>query len=644
MKQNGLQSREGQEDMMLDIGEAIANEQNLMVEAGVGIGKSFAYIVPLMAFKKQFKRPVIVSTSTITLQEQLKGDIQKISDMLKRTTRVVVAKGQSHYVCLRKVDELKDNTQKEWLHSLIKDKGTGHPIERFDLSSANLSDDEWNAISISGFGKKYCRECRQRRSCYFSLMRDKVKRNDNDFIVCNHDLLITHLRKLAENRSPILADAPIIVIDEAHNLEDTARSQLTLNCSLSEYDWAISNVRRAVKNFDGSLERRAERIRNNMDALFRELFSQVQTQQKDARFTTDNGRFFCKATDSVCRKLGSIYSELQQLSSTVDIRLRDNATQSQEDAADRIKDMADLFGAAQSPEDNVIWLECPQNDYRKVKLTLCPVDISGWLRGNLYSTKGITILTSATLISHDGEVEEMYRYTADSVGFPKDTGVLAEPKLSPFDYEHHAVMYCADDLPHPSSEKDDFLIQACDRIVELLKISKGSALILFTAKSDLQFVYDELCARTLPYKVIRPMAGASQTDTLNEFRAEKNAVLLGTGAFWEGINLAGDALTNVIIFRLPFPVPDPIIDAKTSKSKDGLMEVLVPEMIVKLKQGIGRLIRTENDKGIISILDPRLSETYQMRYRDVVFSALPIKNRTSKIIELEEFYNHTVGE
>lgn len=236
----------------------------------------------------------------------------------------------------------------------------------------------------------------------------------------------------------------------------------------------------------------------------------------------------------------------------------------------------------------------------------------------------------------------MYRYVADNVGFSRFQGDFAEPKPSPFDYEHHAMMYCADDLPHPTKDKESFISKACDRIIELIKISHGSALILFTAKADLNAVYEELSKRNLPYPIMRPYAGASQADTLETFRMQKNAVLLGTGAFWEGINLAGDVLTNVIIFKLPFPVPDPIIDAKTKAATNGLMDVLVPEMVVKLKQGIGRLIRSENDKGIISILDPRLSEAYHTPYRETVFEALPIKNKTSTINEIQKFYTTVV--
>jgi len=640
----GLQSREGQEDMMLDIGDAITNQNNLLVEAGVGIGKSYAYIVPLMLFRKQFNRPVIISTSTITLQEQLKEDIYRVSQMLNYPARVIIAKGQSHFVCLKKIDDLPTSPLKKQIKGKIKYWGRGKAIERSVFASLELSDEDWETMAISGFGKKYCRDCQHRNNCYFSLMRERLKRPDNDFIVCNHDLLVAHLKKTEAGGAPILADAPIIVVDEAHNLEDTARGQLTLQCSLSDFDWAISTVRSAVQNFEHDLERKAQQARSKMTALFQELYAQMQTQQQTDPTLVENNRYTYCETDTTRECIRDIHKILKNLSSSIDIRLKDKANQAQENAATRIKGITDLFSNARLPKEHVIWLENISGGYRKVALSLCPINIGDWLNYNLYSSQNITILTSATLTSCSGELEDMYRYMSNAVGFPSDTGELSEPKSSPFDYDHHALMYCADDLPHPSRDKELFLAKACDRLVELINISHGNALVLFTAKTDLQYVYNELIQRSLPYKIMRPKAGASQADTLDAFRAESNSVLLGTGAFWEGINLVGEALTNVIIFKLPFPVPDPIITAKTDAVEDGLMDVLVPEMIVKLKQGIGRLIRTETDKGIISIVDPRLSDAYNMRYRDIVFDALPIKNRTSDLQELQAFYQQVVKE
>ena len=266
----GFQSREGQENMALDIGEAIENKRHLMVEAGVGIGKSFAYIVPLIMFKKQFRRPVIISTSTITLQEQLRGDITTISNLLNFPVQTIIAKGQSHFICRRKVEEHRDRALSEQVSKAMDNRA----VERNDLEALDLTEAQWKEIAISGYGKRYCRDCPYRANCFFSIMRDKIKRQNNDFIVCNHDLLIANLKKINGYGTPLLADAPIIVIDEAHNLEDSARSQLTMQCSLSDYDWAISNVRNGVRWFD-DLEQSADHIRSMLKRLYSELYQQV---------------------------------------------------------------------------------------------------------------------------------------------------------------------------------------------------------------------------------------------------------------------------------------------------------------------------------------------------------------------------------
>ena len=173
--------------------------------------------------------------------------------------------------------------------------------------------------------------------------------------------------------------------------------------------------------------------------------------------------------------------------------------------------------------------------------------------------------------------------------------------------------------------------------IQILKISDGKALILFTAKSDMLEVYEGL-KDVVPYKVLMQNSTSSQSDILAEFKKDINSVLLGTGTYWEGISVEGIALSNLIIFKLPFPVPEPIIDYKRKMAKNGLMDVSVPEMIIKLKQGIGRLIRSDKDFGIVSIIDSRVGEKSKAPYKQMIWDALPIKNRTSDINEVIRFY------
>ena len=202
------------------------------------------------------------------------------------------------------------------------------------------------------------------------------------------------------------------------------------------------------------------------------------------------------------------------------------------------------------------------------------------------------------------------------------------------------MIYYCDDLPHPTREHEAFIEQGVERLLDVLSISEGKALVLFTAKTDMEEVYALLKEKNLPYKILMQQPGSSQDQVLNEFKENTNSVLLGTGAYWEGISIEGKSLSNVVIFRLPFPVPDPIIEYKASIAKDPLMDVRVPEMVIKLKQGIGRLIRNFTDTGIVCIIDRRLRDDPPERYHDVAWSSLPIKNRTSSLDELRRFYEN----
>lgn len=175
--------------------------------------------------------------------------------------------------------------------------------------------------------------------------------------------------------------------------------------------------------------------------------------------------------------------------------------------------------------------------------------------------------------------------------------------------------------------------------MQLLNITHGKSLILFTAKTDMEEVYSALLKKALPYKILVQQDGSSQERVLQEFREDTDSVLLGTGSYWEGISIEGKSLSHLVIFRLPFPVPDPIIEYKASLAKDSLMEVRVPEMVIKLKQGIGRLIRNFTDTGIVSIIDSRLRDDAPERYHDVVWNSLPIHNRTTNLQVVEDFYH-----
>ena len=205
------------------------------------------------------------------------------------------------------------------------------------------------------------------------------------------------------------------------------------------------------------------------------------------------------------------------------------------------------------------------------------------------------------------------------------------------------MLYCSAALPHPR-KREEYRKASIAEIVKLLEVTNGKTLILFTSKTDMEYVYKRLSNMHLPYKILIQHGSSSQEYVLEKFRKDVNSVILGTGTFWEGISIEGESLSQVIIYKLPFPVPDPIIDHKMSVADDPIGDVAVPEMIIKLKQGTGRLIRSANDKGIVSILDPRASSKIRTRYRSIALNSLPIKNITEDIGKIRDFWNNLTEE
>ena len=350
-------------------------------------------------------------------------------------------------------------------------------------------------------------------------------------------------------------------------------------------------------------------------------------------------RFFFRESANSLALLRNMVSALNRLSESVQalstFDMRRGIGQTADDFYEETDALSDLMDDL---EAHLLWIE---RKGRVLELVYCPRNMRDIIQRLYFKGSIRTVLTSATLTNTtQGSLQDMYAYFIRNTGFPLDgRGFLSEPKPSPFPYDEHTMLYYCDDLPHPTQERSAFIQAGVDRLVDILGISHGKALVLFTAKADLEEVYEALQKRKLPYPILKQQTGPSQEQVLKEFRDNVDSVLLGTGAYWEGIDIKGKSLSNLVIFRLPFPVPDPIIEDKVSMAEDGLMEVRVPEMIIKLKQGIGRLIRSSSDTGIVSIIDPRLRDKPPAKYRDIVWSSLPIHNRTTSIDTLRSFYN-----
>lgn len=634
-----FEEREGQLDMSYDILDAIKHSQHILVEAGVGIGKSYAYLVPLLLYNSYTHKPVVIATSTIALQEQLIKDVKYLQKQLGLCQSVTLAKGQTNYLCHKRADEYLDRLGLETEDALdllqLLSKGC---YDRTEFPE-NLPQSVWDSICIKRFSWHECRRCH--KSCLYREIRKSLTQEDG-IIICNQDFLTQHLLKLRHSQAGLInSQVGFIVVDEAHNLEDRVRNAATQVIDLPGLQRLIGFAQYDVApQMLHYIQRELDNAKQSARSFFQCLQEQVKQQMAESeREIGDVDRFFFRRDARSLALLQRLAAALKNLSRSAQAFSLYDARQIRKNSDEDFDAVVSLFADITADLDgSLLWIEQKGN---AVELHYCPRNMRAMISSLYFDGWIHTILTSATLTNTaQGSMEELYSYFISNTGFPLDErGILSEPKPSPFPYDEHAMIYYCDDIPHPRRDHDGFIREGVKRLVEILDISQGKALVLFTAKTDLQEVYEQLQQRELPYKVLKQQSGSSQDRVLAEFKTDVNSVLLGTGAYWEGIDIKGKSLSNLVIFRLPFPVPDPIIEDKVSSAQDGLMQVRVPEMIIKLKQGIGRLIRSQSDTGIVSIIDPRLRDAPAERYHDITWASLPIQNRTASLDELRTFYN-----
>lgn len=634
--EHGFEMREGQQDMSFEIVDALIHDQHFAVEAGVGIGKSFGYLVPVLLYNKKMKKPVIVATSTIALQEQLWDDVHDVMPLLNTDPEVILAKGQTHYLCHKRANEYLS------MDGAVIPKELADGIEEGFQERKQfppfLPQNIWDKVNIQRFSMRNCGPCEKK--CLYYAIRSQLRYTDG-IVLCNQDFLTAHLRQIRRGQDGLInRDADLIVVDEAHNLDDKVRSATTERINQGKILGLIKSATNEVKPSDrqnvyAEANEAQRAIRTFFDCLKAQVQQQINNAQQDMRYAD---RFFFDDSAESIDLLRSMVDATKNAALSIQIyasfEYHGRSTAASDDLDELTENLTEMI---EELDDYLLWIERKGS---QAELVYCPKNTREITQRLYFSGKARTILTSATLTNTtEGSLEDQYAYFISNTGFPTDEhGCLSEPKPSPYPYDEHSMIYYCDDLPHPTKEHEAFIEQGVQRLLEVLDISGGKALVLFTAKSDMEDVYSILSQKELPYKVLMQQSGSSQDQVLKEFRENTNSVLLGTGAYWEGISIEGKSLSNVVIFRLPFPVPDPIINYKASIADDALMDVNVPEMVIKLKQGIGRLIRNFTDTGIVCIIDRRLRDEPAERYHDIAWSSLPIKNRTKSLDELRRFY------
>ena len=661
-----FEPREQQIEMLQTVSEAFSKGHHMLIEAGTGTGKSFAYLIPAFKWAMQNGERVVISTNTINLQDQLiNKDIPELEQILETELRATVQKGRGNYLCPKRLASMQSRTASTpeemrilgkvlvWLY----ENGTG---DRGDLNINGPYESEiWSRLSAENEG---CRPnaCpfRRKNQCPFYSIRAQAMHSH--VIIVNHALLLAD----AVYARGVLPDYRYLIIDEGHHLESAATGALSFRTSLFEINRLIQDIGTLNSGYTGRLltaiqpnvtdetyeelraltekitekgEDLAPELKNLFDCLrsfmdnLREgkpltIYGQQYRLTEETR--SQDGWDEIEIVWSNCESLiRSILKKAIKIGKKIDEALEEEADEEIDEMnamfkglVDQLREIYDtLHEMLTDPDQNTIyWIDLSGSNNR---LSLCtaPLAVGPMIQDRLWNEKDCVILTSATLTTSrqfDYMKERLSAEDADemSVG-------------SPFDYEKAVLLCTPRDVPEPNQPSAQFVLD--QTLINLCRTVGGRTLVLFTSYAQLKRTSNDITPELnkAGITVFEQGEGASPSALLHTFRNTGKAVLLGTRSFWEGVDVQGDALSVVVITKLPFDVPsDPIIAARSGTFENAFGEYSLPEAILKFRQGFGRLIRSRTDRGLVVIMDNRINTK---RYGQDFINSIPRCTRNS---------------
>jgi ATP-dependent DNA helicase DinG len=639
--------REGQIEMAEAVARALAEDRTLLCEAGTGTGKTLAYLVPALLSG----RKVIVSTATRALQEQIYfKDLPVVAEALGRQPKVALMKGIGNYLCRRRYAEFTksgESLRPQYAARLSLLQGFVDESESGDLAElvSLAEDDPLRPEVASSSDTRVGAQCPYFDECFVTRMKREAEAAE--VVIVNHHLFFADLALRGAHPARVLPDYEAVVFDEAHQIEDVATEFFSVRVSSVRVARLLGDVERAVRGGEGPLFSPSSTLAMvTLAQKSSERFFSVLSRVSDAdgRVALEPDAFagdvaqalygLDNALEGVTGLLASLRGRLADARERSD-RARAEALGVLERRTDQLRE--NLATIASGGSGRVVWLERNQG---RLILSSSPVDLSFILQDRVFERVSAVVLTSATLATgeHREQGKPSFDYVRARLGLTESRTPVDELSVrSPFDFARQALLYTPRDLPAPGTNL--FWDRACERIAELVLITGGGSFVLTTSLRAMRELHRRL-GPLLPGKRLMVQGQAPKAALVRQFRAEQDAVLTATMGFWEGVDVPGRALRLVVLEKIPFAVPtDPIILARSRSleeaGKNPFVELSVPQAALSLKQGFGRLIRTESDVGIVALLDERV---HRKGYGRRLLSALPPALRTSELDEVRRFW------
>lgn len=624
---SGYQVRDNQLALCDAMDEAIEKGEVLAAEAGTGIGKTFAYLVPALLSGKK----VIVSTGTRHLQDQLfHTDLPRVTKALAVQSTSALLKGRSNYLCLHRLQIAPHLgfINRETRSVLTEIEEWSKSTRSGDISElTTVAEDSYVWPMVTSTADNCLgSECDSWDDCFIARARKQAQAAD--IVVINHHLLLADMTLKNEGFAELLPEAEAFIIDEAHQLYDVAarffgntvssRQLIGLSKDIIAEQVNVASDMAELRDYAEELEKSARDLRITLgDTGVRDAWLNIQSKP------------------IVNRSLESLISTLKDLLVVLEAAAeRGRGLEQCYERGQTILARLKMFQASRSENDEVtenqsiLWYETYTKSFM---LHATPIDVASIFQQHTNHFSNAWLFTSATL-----QVNQKFNHFAENIGLENYKSGVWD---SPFDYQKQSLLFLPENLPQPSDQA--FTKELMKAAIPVLIASEGRAFVLFTSYSAMHRAHDYL-KQMLPFELL-VQGDLPKHQLLEKFRQTDNAVLLGTSSFWEGVDVRGERLSCVIIDKLPFASPgDPVMQARIDAIKRSggqpFMEFQVPQAVITLKQGVGRLIRDVNDSGVVMLGDPRLK---QKSYGRIFLNSLPSMPVTSDIKEVEHFFNRS---